>query len=49
MVLGSPQQRNLAPGMSKQQGMKHAAEVLHAAAPTLEKTGVVIAIEPLAP
>ncbi len=48
MVLGSPQQRNLAPGMTKQQGMKYAAEVLHAAAPTLEKTGVVIAIEPLA-
>jgi len=49
MVLGSPQQRNLAPGMSKQQGMKYAAEVLRAAAPTLEKTGVVIAIEPLGP
>ena len=48
MVLGSPQQRNLAPGMSKQQGMKYAAEVLHAAAPTLEKTGVVIGLEPLA-
>jgi len=49
MVLGSPQQRNLAPGMSKQQGMKYAAEVLHAAAPTLEKTKVVIALEPLGP
>ncbi len=49
MVLGSPQQRNLAPGMSKQQGMRHAVEVLHAAAATLEKTGVVIAIEPLGP
>jgi sugar phosphate isomerase/epimerase len=49
MVLGSPQQRNLAPGMTKEQGMKHAAEILRAAAPTLEKTGVVIAIEPLGP
>ena len=29
--------------------MKYAAEVLHAAAPTLEKTGVVIALEPLGP
>jgi sugar phosphate isomerase/epimerase len=48
MVLGSPQQRNLAPGMSKDQGMKYAAEVLQAAAPTLEKIGVVIALEPLA-
>jgi sugar phosphate isomerase/epimerase len=49
MVLGSPQQRNLAPGMTKEQGMKHAAEVLRAAAPALEKTGVVIALEPLGP
>ena len=49
MVLGSPQQRNLAPGMTKEQGMQHAAEVLHATAPTLEKTGVVLALEPLGP
>lgn len=48
MVLGSPQQRNLTPGMTKQQGMKYATEVLRAAAPTLEKTGVVVALEPLA-
>ncbi|MFZ1934196.1 MAG: sugar phosphate isomerase/epimerase family protein [Thermoguttaceae bacterium] len=47
MVLGSPQQRSLAPGMTKQQGMKFAAEVLHAAVPTLEKTGVVVGLEPL--
>jgi sugar phosphate isomerase/epimerase len=49
MVLGSPNQRDLAPGMTKQQGMKLAAEVLQAAAPTLEKSGVVMALEPLAP
>lgn len=49
MVLGSPKQRNLAAGMSKEQGMKNAAEVLHAAVPVFEKTGVVVAIEPLAP
>jgi sugar phosphate isomerase/epimerase len=49
MVLGSPKQRDLAAGMSKQQGMKFAADVLQAAAPTCEKTGVVIALEPLAP
>jgi sugar phosphate isomerase/epimerase len=48
MVLGSPQQRNLAPGMTKAQGMKFAAEVLQAVAPTLEKAKVVIALEPLA-
>jgi sugar phosphate isomerase/epimerase len=49
MVLGSPKQRDLAPGMSKQQGMKLAAEILQAAAPVLEKCDVVIALEPLAP
>ena len=49
MVLGSPKQRNLAPGMSKAEGMKYAAEVLRAAVPALEKTGVTIALEPLAP
>ena len=49
MVFGSPKQRDLAPGMTKEQGMKLAAEVLQAAVPTLEKTGVLIAIEPLAP
>ena len=49
MVFGSPQQRNLAPGMSKADGMKHAAEVLRAALPALEKANVTIALEPLAP
>jgi len=49
MVLGSPQQRNLASGMSKAEGMKHAAEVLRAALPALEKADVTIALEPLAP
>jgi sugar phosphate isomerase/epimerase len=49
MVLGSPKQRNLAPGMNKADGMKHAAEVLRAALPTLEKADVTIALEPLGP
>ena len=49
MVFGSPQQRNLAPGMSKAEGMKHAAEVLRAALPALEKADVTLALEPLAP
>jgi sugar phosphate isomerase/epimerase len=48
MVLGSPQQRNLSKGMSREQGLQHAAEVLQAVIPVLEKTGVVIALEPLA-
>jgi sugar phosphate isomerase/epimerase len=47
LVLGSPKQRDLAPGMSKEQGMKNAAEVLQAAVPALEKTEVTIALEPL--
>ena len=49
MVFGSPKQRDLAPGMSAEQGMKYAAEVLQAAMPVLEKTGVTLALEPLAP
>jgi sugar phosphate isomerase/epimerase len=47
MVLGSPKQRDLAPGMSKEQGMKNAAEVLRAAVPVFEKTKVTVALEPL--
>ncbi len=76
MVLGSPQQRNLAPAETgtgtaesgalpfaagraaepvpvsaavRRVGMNLAAEVLRAAVPALEKTGVTVAIEPLAP
>ncbi len=49
MVFGSPLQRNLAPGMSKEQGVNHAAEVLRAAMPACEKANVTIALEPLAP
>jgi sugar phosphate isomerase/epimerase len=48
MVLGSPKQRDLEPGMRKEQGMRNAAEVLLAAAPVMEKTGVVMALESLA-
>jgi sugar phosphate isomerase/epimerase len=49
MVLGSPQQRNLADGMTKAEGMDHAAEVLGAVVPKLEARGVVLALEPLGP
>jgi sugar phosphate isomerase/epimerase len=48
MILGSPQQRSLAPDVSKEQGMKRAAEILLATVPVLEKTNVVIGLEPLA-
>jgi len=47
MVFGSPQQRNLADGMSKDDAVKYAAAVLRAAMPACEKAGVVVAIEPL--
>ncbi|MDA3948800.1 MAG: sugar phosphate isomerase/epimerase [Spirochaeta sp.] len=47
MVLGSPQQRNVAEGQSMESGMENAASVLRVVVPELEKTGVRIAIEPL--
>lgn len=49
MVLGSPQQRNLMPGVTQQQGMEWAAETLRGAMPVLEELGVTLAVEPLGP
>jgi sugar phosphate isomerase/epimerase len=49
MVLGSPVQRNLAEGTTRDQGMAYAAEVLGAVLPALESLGVVLALEPLGP
>jgi sugar phosphate isomerase/epimerase len=49
LVFGSPQQRNLAPDMSHEQGVELAAEVFRAAMPELEKCGVTLAVEPLGP
>jgi len=49
LVFGSPKQRDLAPGMSRREGMEHAAEVFRALTPALEKTGVMLLLEPLAP
>ena len=40
MVLGSPQQRNLLPGVTKPEAIKYAAEVLSAAVPTLKDCDV---------
>ena len=48
MVFGSPKQRDLLPGVSREDGMKHAAEVIKAALPIFEKTNVTLALEPLA-
>jgi sugar phosphate isomerase/epimerase len=49
MVLGSPVQRNLAEGMTKEQGMSFAAEVLSEVLPVLEAQDVTLALEPLGP
>jgi sugar phosphate isomerase/epimerase len=49
MVLGSPQQRNLLPGVTHDQAMQLAADCIRGALPTLEETGVVLAVEPLGP
>jgi sugar phosphate isomerase/epimerase len=49
MVLGSPRQRSLQPGVSRADAMGYAAEVLRMALPDLEATGVTLAIEPLRP
>ncbi len=49
MVCGSPQQRNLLPGVTHEEATGYAAEVFQAVVPALEETGVVLALEPLAP
>jgi len=49
MVLGSPAQRNLLPGVSHEQGMRWAAETLRPVGDSLIDLGVVLAVEPLGP
>lgn len=49
MVFGSPPQRNLANGVTQQEGFDRAVEVFRTAAPALEDLGVVLALEPLGP
>ena len=49
MVLGSPPQRNLLPGVSHEAAEQYAAEVLRAAMPLCADLGVTIALEPLGP
>lgn len=49
MVFGSPFQRNLEDGMSTEQAMANAAEVLKAALPAFADRGVSICMEPLTP
>lgn len=47
MVFGSPQQRNLQPGVSPEQAFEHAAEVFRAALPRIADRGVHLLMEPL--
>jgi sugar phosphate isomerase/epimerase len=49
LVLGSPHQRNLLPGVEAPEAMQHLADILIRALPVLEETGVVVALEPLGP
>lgn len=49
MVLGSPKQRNLLPGVSNDEAMRYAADVLQQAMPTLQDCDVMLAVEPLGP
>ena len=49
MVLGSPQQRNLLPGVDHAQAMEFAADVVRMAEPVLRELGITLALEPLGP
>jgi sugar phosphate isomerase/epimerase len=49
MVLGSPKQRNLLPGVSYEDAESYAVEVLHSAIGACAHLGVTIGIEPLGP
>jgi sugar phosphate isomerase/epimerase len=49
MVFGSPKQRDLAPGMTHEEGLAHAEEVFRAVLPALAERGVRLCLEPLTP
>lgn len=49
MVLGSPQQRNLLPGVSHDQALDYAARTIGYAVPEFERCQVTLAVEPLGP
>ncbi len=49
MVIGSPKQRNLLPGITKERALGYAKEVFERALPEAERCGVTMAIEPLTP
>jgi sugar phosphate isomerase/epimerase len=47
MVFGSPHQRNLLDGVTREQGVTYATEVFRKALPTLAEREVLLALEPL--
>jgi sugar phosphate isomerase/epimerase len=49
MVIGSPKQRNLLPGITKERALGYAKEVFERALPEAQRCGVTLAIEPLTP
>lgn len=49
LVLGSPKQRNLLPGVSHADAMRYAADVIQQAMPTFAECETTLAIEPLGP
>jgi len=49
LVLGSPHQRNLLPGVTLDEALGHAAAVIKAAVPEFQACGVTLAVEPLGP
>ncbi|MBI3837236.1 MAG: sugar phosphate isomerase/epimerase [Planctomycetia bacterium] len=49
MIFGSPQQRNILPGVSPDEAFNYAAEVVAECVGLLEETGVTLCMEPLAP
>lgn len=49
LVLGSPMQRNLLPGVTHDQAMEYAKDVIKQAVPVMEDCGVTLALEPLGP
>ena len=49
MVIGSPKQRDLMPGVSREQAMAHAREVFRPSLDPAARRGVTLAFEPLGP
>jgi sugar phosphate isomerase/epimerase len=49
LVLGSPKQRNLLPGVSHADAVRYAADVIQRAMPEFARCGATLAVEPLGP